>query len=386
MVLKPFRKVFLWWLLPASVTVVAIAIGQGFEWSQVHSPLLSAASSLLGTTALFLFRSEKHAGSRAVFLNFSIFFLGNGVAGPMQSIISKWLGFLHDDISNLLYPYLISLYFLLLSISVVYLVIECTSRKSRVLGKYLVTSLMVGAVWTPLYYHYLFNPRYLYETEEMRDLRAVRTTLEGLRSIGNLDPSAGEIATTTNSNTANDIARPLTETRVSEILPYTHENDFAILFYRPFWRSCAWISTFAVVFMVGFFCLRYFSDPPGSAYLEKIAWCIMLYCLLEAIHFYHFMNVASWDVAVGFIRVGGFVSLAVMIPLGYLFALRYAFINTIEGSYYERQLSREASRITRWRDVLDNWVIQQFMNESNLNRRFLIRDERVESKDFDTKQ
>lgn len=381
MVQKPFQSVVLWSLLPVSVTFIAIVIGPGFQWSQVHSHFLTVASSLMGTTALLLSRSEKHSGSQAVFMNFSIFFLGNGVAGPLQSILSKWFGFLHADMHTLMYQYYMPMYFLSLSISVVYLVMECMSRKSKVLGKYLATFLIVGAVWTPSFYPILSNPRYLYETKDMQDFRAVRNALEELRSNKHPYPSNREIAAAANLTTIKGRVPPLTETRVIDILRYMHENDYAILFFRPLWRSCAFISTFTVLFMVSFFSLRYFSDPPGGAYLEKIAWCILLFCVLEAIHYFHFMNVATWEIAMGFIRVGGYVSFAVMIPIGYLFGLRYMFVNSIEGSYYERQLGREASRITRWRDIVDNWVLRQFIVDTDLDRRFLVRGQGGEDSD-----
>ena len=372
LVLKAFLKLFLWSLVPVGLTIVAVVLEPDFRWEKVYIPLITATSSLLGTISLFLFRSEKYAGSRAVFLNFCILFLGNGVVGPLQLIIPKWVEFRDIDFHSLVYQYHMPVYFLSLSVSVVYLVIECMWRKSKILGKYLATFLVVGVAWVPLYYPYFSNPRFLNETEDMQDLRAVWNALEKLRANDRPHPSAGEIAFTTSDATGGEV-RTLTETRVVDILPYAQENDYAILFWRPLWRSCALISAFTVVFMIGFFPLRYFRDPPGSAYLEKIAWCVLLYCMLEAIHFYYFMNVNSWDIAVAFMRVGGFISLGVMLPLVYLFGLRYAFVNSVEGVYYETQLTQEASRITRWRDVVDNWVIRQFVNGSDLDRRFVQR-------------
>lgn len=384
MSLRAFVKLFLWSLVPIGLSVVAVVMEPDLRWEKVYIPLIMTTSSLLGTISFFLFRSEKYSGSRAVFLNFCIFFLANGVVGALQSIIPKWVEFRDIDFHLLVYQYHMPVYFLSLSVSVVYLVIECMWRKSKVLGKYLATFLVVGVAWMPLFYPYFSNPRYLNETEDMQDLWAVRKALETIRANDRPHPSAREIAATISDATRGE-ARRLTETRVAEILPYTHENDHAILFWRPLWRSCALISSFTVAFIIGFFPLRYFRDPPGSAYLEKIAWCVLLYCVLEAIHFYYFMNVNSWEIALDFMRVGGFISLGVMFPLVYLFGLRYVFVNSIEGAYYERQLSREASRITRWRDFVDNWVIRQFVNESELDRRFLIRSERDRNAGADAK-
>jgi hypothetical protein len=333
---------------------------------------------VLGTAALFLFWSEKHPGSRAVFFNFAFFFLENGFAGPLQSLISKWLGFLHADIETILYQYFISFYFLLLSICVVYLIVECTTRSPVLFPKYIVTFLVVGLIWTPWHFRYISDPDCLHEAEDMQDFRTVKKAIAFLGQNERYPLSASAIAAAADSSGARESDRPLTETRVAEMLSYTQANDYAVLFFRPFWRSCAIVSTINVLFMIGLFLMTYFRDPPGGAYLEKIGWCTTLYCLLEAIHFYFFMNVGSWDVAVGFMRVGGFVSLAAMVPLGYLFCLRYLFVNSIEGSYYEKQITLEATRVTRWRDKIDNWLLRQFVVESNLDRRFLIRRERGE--------
>ena len=55
-----------------------------------------------------------------------------------------------------------------------------------------------------------------------------------------------------------------------------------------------------------------------------------------------------------------------------LFALRLHFIKSVEGGYYERRLIEGPEGITRWRDAFDNWVVRQFMNQGELERRFLI--------------
>jgi hypothetical protein len=118
---------------------------------------------------------------------------------------------------------------------------------------------------------------------------------------------------------------------------------------------------------------HYIVDSQKGAYVEKIAWCLILYCILEALHFYVYTKVKDHD---SFIRIdltGSYLSLVVMWILGGLFALRLHFIQSVEGSYYERHLVESADGITRWRDAADNWLLKEFMNTRDLDRRFLTR-------------
>jgi len=75
-----------------------------------------------------------------------------------------------------------------------------------------------------------------------------------------------------------------------------------------------------------------------------------------------------------------YASMGIMLPILLVLILRLRFIQSVEGRFYESRLIDDASRITRWRDALDNWVLRHFMNSKELEQRFVI-----QSKDNTTK-
>jgi len=105
--------------------------------------------------------------------------------------------------------------------------------------------------------------------------------------------------------------------------------------------------------------------------MEKIVWCLLPYCGFEALHTFAFTRVTTVDLHDNIGDIGRYLSMSIMWIMLLLFSLRLRFLQTVEGDYYERRLSSDASRITRWRDAFDSWILQQFMNPGELDRRFL---------------
>jgi hypothetical protein len=63
-----------------------------------------------------------------------------------------------------------------------------------------------------------------------------------------------------------------------------------------------------------------------------------------------------------------------------MFYLRFQFLASVEGRYYESAIKRDQLLITRWRDIIDDWVIRKFIRGGDLSHRFLIREEFDDSK------
>ena len=90
------------------------------------------------------------------------------------------------------------------------------------------------------------------------------------------------------------------------------------------------------------------------------------------LHHYAFARARTLESLLELFAMGYYITLATMVALMFLFVVRLRFIQSIEGNYYERQLDVDASRVTRWRDAFDNWVLRQFMNPTELRGRFLV--------------
>jgi hypothetical protein len=200
-----------------------------------------------------------------------------------------------------------------------------------------------------------------------------------LQSTGNTNPTPAQIASDLKFDTAKGTATlaqlPTTEReqRIAEILPYVPGLNGLEIFFAPLWMRCSLIGLVSVIVLLILAVRQYFVDSYSGAYVEKIVWCLIIYCVFEALHYYVFAKVLDDAVRQNMVIIGQYLSGAVMCVLCGLFALRLRFIASVEGGYYERRLLESAEGITRWRDSFDDWVVRQFMKPEQLNRRFAVR-------------
>ena len=138
------------------------------------------------------------------------------------------------------------------------------------------------------------------------------------------------------------------------------------------------MSILAIAAIVLYLLYAFIYDPPIPAYFDKLMLLMLPYSMFEAIHSYAFSIASSKETFVTFSEVGQLFSCVILIAILWILRLRLQFVSSVEGKYYELSIRRDHRAITRWRDVVDNWVIRQFVNGSDLDRRFLIRGERRE--------
>ncbi|MCX6142714.1 MAG: hypothetical protein NTZ35_05790 [Ignavibacteriales bacterium] len=375
--MKTLRKILLLW----GATLVLLGAGAiaypQFGGVSVSDFLLPASSSLLGVVSYFVYRRENGNGAKLVFLNFALFFGVNGLSRPLYQL-AKTAFFSSSTWSNLYYyQYNLLVYFLLLSLCVIHLVVDYMVAVRPTYAKYVVSLVIVGAVGLVVFHPFFLDAKFLYSVTDYHNFVAVRRSITVLQSQGIANPSSEEIASHAQLAQA-DIAsngeslKMYQERYVAHLREYLPGNNYVSLLLKPLWLRCSKISLLSVLMLL--FCIvhQYFIDSPRGAYMEKIVWCLLPYCGFEALHSYSYTTVTNWDAFDNIVEVGAYLSMAVMWMLLLLFSLRLRFIDTIEGKYYERRLLSDPSRITRWRDALDNWLLKEFMNPRELDRRFLI--------------
>lgn len=354
---------------------------------QVGRILLEDLSALLGVVSLFLFRREIVKETRLFFLVFAAMFFLQGLFFGLFLLTKRWLLPLDEWSDFYEYQYRLQIYFLMLSSCVVYLVVDLSLNRLTKAQKYVLAFLVAGSVWGSLFYPYYANPKYLYTTSDVQDYKAIRSVIEALQRLGVTNPSSEEIASHLdqylhesaemgNQRSAKELAA-----RVSEILPYFRGHDVSLLVLRPLWRSCNVMASFSIVSILIFILYQYLADPPKSAYMEKVLWCLLPFCCFEALHHYAFVQVNLFEDLRSVGLLGMYASMGVMLALLSLLIFRLRFIQSVEGRFYESRLMQDASRVTRWRDAFDNWVLRQFMNAAELEQRFLIRQKEKTTKD-----
>jgi hypothetical protein len=233
---------------------------------------------------------------------------------------------------------------------------------------------------------------YLYATSDVEDYRGIRSAIEDLQRGGVTNPSPEEIASQVgwrlpeSAKLGMHCSRRDREARVLEVLPFFQGDDVGLLVLRPLWRSSIVMASILVVSILLFVLYQYLADPPKSAYMEKVLWCLLLFCGFEALHHYAFVQVNHFGDFRAVELLGMYPSIGVMLALLSLLILRLRFIQSIEGRFYELRLIQDASRITRWRDALDNWVLRRFMNPKELEQRFVIQSKVNTTKDITNDQ
>ena len=348
----------------------------GGEVEPLPTIVVLVASTSLGVVALALSREEIHRRRRMIFLNFALFFFFNGIDHPIFKLF--WLTLLHKDAWLMFYfdQYHHIAYFFMLLLSIMFVVCERVFRGLSIPQLYLCALLFAGVPTLLFYRPYFADPDYAYASPDAVDFRKIRIVMENLAASGVDNPSVSQITERVHFQSSDepDIEMPVvkTEERIREILPFFHDNDYRLLLDRPLWTGSLWMSILCVLSIGAFFVYQYQYDPPGSAYVEKIVWCLLLYCLFEAFHMYAYTRISQWPDLVRIESIGYCLTATVMAVLSCLLLLRLRFLQTIEGRYYEQRLEVSPSRITRWRDVFDNWVLRQFMNPGELEQRFVV--------------
>ncbi len=375
--MKLITSIMLLWF-PQVVLIVTAMIVVADEGTDIAFLLLAMVSSLLGVVCYLLFKKEALIRTAVVFLNFALFFEASFLVAPIWCILYLLVPKLNET-NSYVHQYHSLLYYLLLSISVIYLVLDRVLQWHQMSMKYLLTFLIAVGWWVVIYHPYLENPDYLKTTPEMADYIIVYDAITNLNKAGITNPSAAQIVSFGQSKLVGAMKGDVGSNvegklkRVLAILPYTRGVDYATLYWKPLHTDSLWISLLCTFFLIFSMVFKYVKDPPEGAYVEKIVWCLLVFCAFEALHMYAFTCTIQWETLLVEIQVGQYVSFLIMIILLLLFAIRLRFVHSIEGYYYERRLVSDASRITRWRDAFDNWVLRQFMNPGELDRRFLTR-------------
>jgi hypothetical protein len=62
----------------------------------------------------------------------------------------------------------------------------------------------------------------------------------------------------------------------------------------------------------------------------------------------------------------------VLLFIAIFFSLRLKFITSVKGEFYEQELSASPAQVTRWRDALDNIVIENFFNRKTVLGRLFV--------------
>jgi putative effector of murein hydrolase len=160
--------------------------------------------------------------------------------------------------------------------------------------------------------------------------------------------------------------------RTAELYPYLTGDNYKVLVFRPLYMNGIYMSVLCIAFVLLFFGYQYMKDPPQGAYIEKIMFLLLVFSSMEIFHAWAAVKTIEWKTFSDLWWMGHYVSVFLHLLISVFFALRLRFITSVKGEFYEQELVTSPTAITRWRDTLDNLVIEKFFNRKLLLGRMLV--------------
>ena len=366
--MKISRKILLGWLVIIAAYIVALVLFPHRD--APHASYLNRLSqSLLFVISLFIFLREPQRRTKIIFLNFTIYFF--------FSILSFGYDFVGEAFfrgkyaSHVFFQYAAIGYVLLLSIAIVYLVMDLLFQKFRIYQKYIVTIGLVMVFFVYYFLPMLREPLYLYSTEDIKQYKTLSSFVENESVV----PSAAELASKVRLQTWND-GQPVGDLdprqnlkRIEELAPYLEGENYMVLLWKPLFLDTIYMNMLMIGSIVLFFGYQYKKDPPQGAYIDKIMFLFLLLCSLEIVHNWGFIKSVEWSSSTEMFSIGQYVTVIVQLLMVLFFSLRLRFITSVQGAFYEAELAANPQQISRWRDWVDEIVLAKFFNFKIFNGR-----------------
>jgi hypothetical protein len=301
------------------------------------------------------------------------FFIGKGTAffadqQYLRLYLSQYISF--------------GLYFFLLAVAIIYLTMDVLFRDFQVYQKYII-SVGITLVFFGYYYApYFEDPKYLYHTADVLNYHILDSNYTRYARDYNEAPTPATLASISELYSWKDdqktgiLFQEAKLDRVNALYPYLVGENWRVLLYRPIHTDAIQMAVVCIGFILLFFGYLYMRDPPQGAYIEKIMFLLLVLCSLEVLHGWSALKLVEWEAASSIWKVGIYVSDAVLLLLVGAFSMRLKFITSVKGEFYEHELAVSPSAVTRWRDSLDNLVVEKFFNRKLILGRMFVEPKR----------
>ncbi len=333
---------------------------------------------LLFILSVHLAKYEPARKNKFIFVNFALFF-SLSIISHLYSFVGT-LFFADSPFARLFVNQyiLIGAYFFLLTFAIVYLSLDVLFREFKTIQKYAITALIVGGFFGYYFHPYFTDPRHSYKTPDVLDWKMLDKSFSKYKEEFNVEPSVAALAEYTQmyswkDGQATGILFPGEKLRrVEELYPYLPDPNYLILVYKPLYMDTIYMCVVCIGFILLFFGYLYMKDPPQGAYIEKVMFMFLVFCSLEILHAWSFIKSVEWQAFDGVWMVSQYVSIAILLLVALTFVVRLRFITSVKGEFYEQELAASPTAVTRWRDTLDNIVIEKFFNRKLILGRLFV--------------
>ncbi len=325
--------------------------------------------SFLITVAII--RRETSTKNKMIFVNFALVF-STAFLGMIGSFITHSM-FPDNRFAKHLFDQYTSYgaYAFFLAFSIGYLAIDVLFRDFRIFAKYSVTLLVVGGLFVLYFHPFLTDPMHSYHTQDIRDWKTVDSLNSAFIKTRGYGPNAEELAQTSQlyvydgKDTVAVLQPEARERRIAQLLPYVGDN-YGPLVNKPILQYTIQMSIVGIIFSLLFFGYLYMKDPPQGAYIEKIMFLWLVFCSMEVLHNWGAINAVEWETLSSIFSTGQYASNVALVFIALYLSLRLRFITSVKGEFYEQELSERPAGVTRWRDTLDNMVVESFFNRQTI--------------------
>jgi hypothetical protein len=378
------RKIMYWWLGILAVFGTSLVCLQ-HEQVSTAGFLSYSIQALLFVISVYIVRHEPIRKNKFIFVNFAMLF-GFSFLAHIYPFVGTGEQFFSDQpfLKFFLSQYVFfGAYFLFLAFAIVYLTIDVLFRDFHAFQKYVI-SFGIALMFFGFYYlPYFEDPKHLHHTADVLDYKSLAASYEEwVNEVGEA-PSPRTLAEITEMYSWKDGGKtgllfPEEKlVRANALYAYLPDN-WRVLVFKPLYFDALRMSVASIGFILLFFGYLYMKDPPQGAYIEKIMFLFLVFCSLEVLHLWTAMKEVEWSASGSIWTVGLSVSNVVLALLAGAFSMRLRFITSVKGEFYEQELAVSPSAVTRWRDSLDNLVVEKFFNRKLILGRMFVQPNRRE--------
>ena len=289
-------------------TFVTLLVGATIYLSRIVNPDLQLISYInlflyVGLIFLALQVISKDTHFRSIFINLSLFFFINII----QSTAYTYIQIFGDEYSSMkYYVHWVMIMNLVISFTVLFIVCKYLFVHKKTIFHYLATAGVVLPIWLVLYFPFLRNIDYLYDTGQ---------------SLTN-----------------------------------------AYMFYQPLFMRAMVINLITLVGIGIFFYSKIRNDHPFGYYLDTMMFGFLLLVSFEILHqLSSVTNLLLYS-------LGQYATCMVLIFMGISLVLRYRFISGYAGAFYESQIVSDRPFVNHRPGLFDRFIRWNFFNSEEIKK------------------
>jgi hypothetical protein len=253
---------------------------------------------------------------------------------------------------------------------IVYLLVDYTFRSWRTWAKYFASTLITASVLLSLFSPYWYKPFAIYKQSEYLTFIGYQTIWKSLSLTLNRPPSYSEMNDCVRSSTEiSDHSRTVFLANTEYWNKSLSSNIIPDIIWNPIRVISMYLNIFIVLAFLVFLIILYLFDKPYHPYIDKIIIFLIPLFALEAFHDYSYTQTFATDNFRTLFTAGQYATVVIFVANVYILHLAFRFSVSPAGIYYEEVLQTSPTRVTRWRDEIDLYLLRAFVPKNTIQQK-----------------